>query len=81
MSANFDALLKPPRARSYAVMEMMTVVSRGVTHSEDNIQEQAIRVKELIASPALRAPATQCINIPVTAITSPETPEMIPKNQ
>jgi hypothetical protein len=32
MSANFDALLKPPRARSYAVMVMMTVVSRGKLH-------------------------------------------------
>ena len=34
MSANFDALLKPPRARSYAVMVVMTVVSRGEIHSE-----------------------------------------------
>jgi hypothetical protein len=32
MSANSDALLKPPRARSYAVMVMMTVVSRGELH-------------------------------------------------
>jgi len=34
MSANFDALLKPPRARSYAVMVMMTVVFRGDIHGE-----------------------------------------------
>ena len=34
MSANFDALLKPPRARSYAVMVMMAVVSRGEPHCE-----------------------------------------------
>jgi hypothetical protein len=34
MSANFDALLKPPRARSYAVMMVMTVVSRGEIHCE-----------------------------------------------
>jgi len=34
MSANFDALLKPPRARSYAVMVMMTVVSRGEIHGK-----------------------------------------------
>jgi hypothetical protein len=33
MSANFDALLKPPRARSYAVM-VMTVVSRGKLHDK-----------------------------------------------
>src|ERR1700680_3838910 len=31
MSANFDALLKPPRARSCAVM-MVTVMSRGEAH-------------------------------------------------
>jgi len=34
MSANFAALLKPPRARSCAVMVMMTVVSRGALHDE-----------------------------------------------
>jgi hypothetical protein len=34
MSANFDALLKPPRARSYAVMVMMTVMFRGEIHGE-----------------------------------------------
>jgi len=34
MSANFDALLKPPRARSYAVMMVMTVVSRGELHGK-----------------------------------------------
>jgi hypothetical protein len=34
MSANFDALLKPPRARSYAVMVMMPVVSRGEIHGK-----------------------------------------------
>jgi hypothetical protein len=34
MSANFDALLKPPRARSYAVMVMMTVVFRGEVHGK-----------------------------------------------
>jgi hypothetical protein len=34
MSANFDALLKPPRARSYAVIVMMTVMSRGELHGE-----------------------------------------------
>jgi hypothetical protein len=34
MSANFDALLKPPRARLYAVMAMMTVMSRGEIHGE-----------------------------------------------
>jgi hypothetical protein len=34
MSANFDALLKPPRARSYALMVLMTVVSRGENHGE-----------------------------------------------
>jgi hypothetical protein len=34
MSANFDALLKPPRARSYAVMAMMTVVSRRELHDK-----------------------------------------------
>jgi hypothetical protein len=45
MSANFDALLKPPRARSYAVMVMMTVVFRGEVHSQENIQEPEIRVK------------------------------------
>jgi hypothetical protein len=33
MSANCDALLKPPRARSYAVM-MMAVVSRGELHGK-----------------------------------------------
>src|SRR6202049_3674788 len=45
MSANFDALLKPPRTRSCAVMVMMAVVSRGEIHSRHNIQEQAICVK------------------------------------
>jgi hypothetical protein len=34
MSANFDALLKPPRARSYAVMTMMTVLLRGELHGD-----------------------------------------------
>jgi hypothetical protein len=34
MSANFDALLKPPRARSYAVMVVMTVMPRGKIHGE-----------------------------------------------
>ncbi|MGA7793952.1 MAG: hypothetical protein WCA19_13015 [Candidatus Acidiferrales bacterium] len=34
MSANFEALLKPPRTRSYAVMVMMAVVSRGELHGE-----------------------------------------------
>jgi hypothetical protein len=34
MSANFDALLKPPRARWYAMMAMMTVMSRGEVHCE-----------------------------------------------
>jgi hypothetical protein len=34
MSANFDALLKPPRARSYAVMMMPTVMTRGEIHDE-----------------------------------------------
>jgi hypothetical protein len=34
MSANFDALLKPPQARSYAVMVTMTVMSRGEIHDE-----------------------------------------------
>jgi hypothetical protein len=33
MSANFDALLKPPRARLQIVM-VMTVVSRGEIHGE-----------------------------------------------
>src|SRR6266404_5134552 len=45
MSANFDALLKPPRAQSYAVMVMMTVVSRRELHGKKNIQEQGIGVK------------------------------------
>jgi len=35
MSANFDALLKPPRARSYAVMVVVTVVSRGEIHGKE----------------------------------------------
>jgi hypothetical protein len=34
MSANFDALLKPPQARSQAVMVMMTVMARGEIHCE-----------------------------------------------
>jgi hypothetical protein len=34
MSANCDALLKPPRARSNAVMVMMAVVSRGELHGK-----------------------------------------------
>jgi len=49
MSANFDALLKPPRARSCAVMVMMTVMSRGEAHPEkeytravDSRQEEVI---------------------------------------
>lgn len=45
MSANFDALLKPPRTRAYAVMVMMAMVSRGELHDKENIQEHAIRVK------------------------------------
>jgi hypothetical protein len=32
MSANFDALLKPPRTRSNAVMMVMPMVSRGEIH-------------------------------------------------
>jgi hypothetical protein len=34
MSANSDALLKPPRARSYILMVMITVVFRGEVHCE-----------------------------------------------
>jgi hypothetical protein len=34
MSADSVALLKPPRARSYAMMVMMTVMARGEVHSE-----------------------------------------------
>jgi hypothetical protein len=34
MSANFDALLKPPRARWNTMMAMMTVMSRGEVHCE-----------------------------------------------
>jgi hypothetical protein len=34
MSANFDALLKPPRAQSCDVMVMMTVMLRGEIHGE-----------------------------------------------
>jgi hypothetical protein len=45
MSAKFDALLKPPRTRPYAVMVMMAVMSCGELHDKRNIQEQAIRVK------------------------------------
>jgi len=45
MSANFDALLKPPRARSYAVMVMMAVVSRRELQGKKNIQEQGVGVK------------------------------------
>jgi len=32
MSANFDALLKPPRARFNAVIVMMAVMPRGEIH-------------------------------------------------
>jgi hypothetical protein len=39
MSANVDALLKPPRARSYAVMMMVTVMSRGEVHNEKDYTE------------------------------------------
>jgi hypothetical protein len=35
MSANVDALLKPPRARLQIVMVMMTVMSRGEIHGAE----------------------------------------------
>ena len=46
MSANFAALLKPPRARPCAVMVMMTVMPRGEIHGQENIQEPDVSVKE-----------------------------------
>jgi hypothetical protein len=52
MSANFDALLKPPRARWYAMMAMMTVMSRGEVHCEkDYTRVVDSRQGEAIGSP------------------------------